>query len=292
MLRTTSIAFYKKDFRRDRRYAVPSLTAVIGDDDYVVRNWSLGGLLLDPGPAVAIGHRLHGQLIVPGRDGAFLFTVEAVRRGAADGTLACRFVDPSPAMVDALDMAIARRFHGGRRARSAAIVGALLLAASQALAAGPTLVPGAAPLPQFRLSFPTLLAGPPTVGTSGLEISLTSPDHGVLQFLFSPRSQFDITTDRDTGASRSMAGLSWNLFDNGGFYGNLDVGGSVTRPGLDEMFRHNFGPPLALHGGVEFGYELGGPNSLTLSLDHATAPDYYAEHGDLNNLRLRYGLKF
>jgi hypothetical protein len=289
MLRTTSIAFYKKDSRRDRRYAVPPLTAVIGDDDYAVRNWSLGGLLLDLGPAVAIGHRLHGQLIVPGRDGAFLFTAEAVRRGVMDGALACRFVDPSPAMVHALDKAIGRRF---RSAGGAAIVGALLLAASQAMAAGTALIPGGAPLPEFRLSFPTLLAGPPSVGTSGLEISLTSPDRSVLQFLFSPRPQFGIATDRDTGASRSVAGLSWNLFDNGGFYGNLDVGGSMTRPGLDEMFGRNFESPLALHGGFEFGYQLGGPHTLTLSLDHATAPDYYAEHGDLNNLQLRYGLKF
>ena len=58
------------------------------------------------------------------------------------------------------------------------------------------------------------------------------------------------------------------------------------------MYRRSLGPPLALHSTFEFGYELGDRHSLTLSLDRATAPDIFNEHNELDNLHLRYGLKF
>jgi hypothetical protein len=298
MLRTTSISLTYKELRRDRRYVSPPVTVVLGRGDYIARNWSLSGILLDAAPAFDSGARLTGRLHIAGRVDSFEVTALAVRRDAKAGTLACRFVDPSPAMVNALDAAVAARFLRRRPSRAAlggGLLAGFLLAASPAAAAGSgALVPGSAPLPQFHLNFPNLLIEPlgPPASQGDLQISLTSPDKGVIQFMFSPRSRFGMSTDPETGTSRTYAGLSWNLFENSGFFGNLSLAGSLTRPGAEEMNRRALGPPLALHSMVEFGYTLGGRHSLTLSLDRATAPDIFSERNELDNLHLRYGLKF
>jgi hypothetical protein len=306
MLRSTRIFFDGKEFRRDRRFLRPGVCVSLGDADFAARNWSLGGLLIDDVPAVTPGSQVAFKLRVDGREDRFDVTAEALRRDLQAGTLACRFVEPSMALVGALDSAIAARFLGSRRDGRRALLGAeilalLVLGMSQAVAAGASvpavggsLVPGGAALPEFRLDFPDRLSGMPSPAVSygGLDISLTSPDRSVLEFLFSPRSQFGITTDPDTGTSRSYAGLSWNVFDNRGFFGNLGLAGSMTHVGPEEMYGRLLGPPLALHSSFEFGYQLGSQHSLTLSLDHSSAPDVLSDHGELNELQLRYGLKF
>ena len=299
MLRTTSISLTHKEMRRDRRYALPPVAVTLGDTQYRARDWSLGGLLLESAPAVAIGGRVTGELRVADRDGAFAITAEAVRRDKAAGLLACRFIEPSPDMVGALDAAVAARFLRRRpappAALGAALLAALLLAAAPADAGGSgVLVPGNAPLPEFRLDFPNLLLEPlgPPRGAEDLQISLNSPGRGVISFLFSPRSRFGLEQDSSTGTSRSYAGLSWNLFASNGFYSNLSIAGSVTRPGPEEMYRRYLGPTVGLHQEFELGYQLGDGHSLTLSLDHETTPDPFSERSELDNLRLRYGLKF
>jgi len=299
MLRTTSISLTHKEMRRDRRYAAPRVALTLGGIEYPARNWSLGGLLLESAPAVTIGGRVAGELRVAGRDDAFEITAEAVRRDKAGGLLACRFVEPSSAMVGALDAAVAARFSRRRLAPraglGAALVAALLLAAAPAEAGdGGILVPGNAPLPEFHLNFPNLLLEPlgPPSASDDLQISLNSPDRGVVSFLFSPRSRFGMATDSGTGTSRSYAGLSWNLFNSNGFFGNLSVAGSLTRAGPEEMYPRYLGPSLALHSEFELGYQIGDRHSLTLSLDRATAPDPFSDRSELDNLRLRYGLKF
>jgi hypothetical protein len=298
MLRTTRISLTHKEMRRDRRYAVPAVAVTVGGTEYRARNWSLGGLLLESGPKVAVGGRVTGQLRVVDREDAFAVTAEAVRRDRDAGLLACRFLEPSPAMVGALDAAVAARFLRRRQAvrteLGVALLAALLLAARPAVADGSgILVPGSAPLPEFRLDFPNLLLdpiGPPP--PNDLQISLDSPDRGVISFLFSPRSRYGFQQDQSTGTSRSYAGLSWNLFDSNGFFGNLGITGSVTQPGPEEMYRRYLGPSVGLHQEFELGYQFGDRHSLTLSLDHETTPDPFAERSELDNLRLRYGLKF
>ncbi|HZT50443.1 MAG TPA: hypothetical protein VFA22_00830 [Stellaceae bacterium] len=289
-----------KNLRRDKRLASPALSLLLDGIGYGVRNWSLGGFLLEGAPEIGAGGLLQGELRVEGAEEAVAFAALVLRRDVPKGTLACRFVRPSAALIDALDRVTATRLRApGRRATQAAAMAAtLLLAALPAWAAGPsataapasTLVPGGFALPEFRLNFPDMLATPPAEGD--LQISLMSSDKSVLQFLFSPRSQFGMLSDPGTGTSRSYVGLSWNLFENNGFFSNFGIAGSLTRPGAEEMNRHGLGPPLALHSTVEFGYQLGSQHSLTLSLDHASAPDLFGDHGDSSNFRLRYGLKF
>lgn len=273
---------------------------IVGARGFSALNWSLGGLLLGGAPVAAIGDRLVGQLRVEGRADGVEIAAEVLRFDTKNGTWACRFIEPSPALVGALDAAVASRLsrrHAARRgAAGAALVLGMIATAPHALAGAPgsaALIPGGFPLPEFYLNFPDRLAEPLPTGPSDLRISLTTPDKSVLQFLFSPRPEFAIATDRGTGTSRSSAGLSWNLFDSNGFFGSFGLAGSVTRTnGVDDVYRRYFGPPLALHGHFEFGYQLGAQHSLTLSLDHAAAPDAFGEHSDLDNLQLRYGLKF
>src|SRR6185312_11161509 len=99
-----------------------------------------------------------------------------------------------------------------------ALAGTLLaaLAAGQAFAAENTtigrtsaLVRGGAPLPQFNASFPIQIGSPDPVGApkSDLEISLTSPDHSVLRFLFSPRSLAGVTPSFGSTAGTQFSGL-------------------------------------------------------------------------------------
>jgi len=180
-----------------------------------------------------------------------------------------------------------------------------IAAAGPALAGGPVsavstngvgLVRGGAPLPDFQIDFLSDLGTSPLAlpraNTGDLDIALTSPDHSVLHFLFSPRPQFGFSLDKDTGTTRGYAGLSWNVFGFSGISGNLGLAGSVTQSGPEDPNRRLLGPPLALHSTFELGYQFGSQDSLSLSLDHATTPDFLNEHGDINNIHLRYGLHF
>jgi hypothetical protein len=296
MLRTTSIFLAPNELRRDRRYAVPPLTVRVGEARFRTRNWSLGGFLLEGAAAFDIGARLKSQLLLQDRNDSVEVLAEALRRDERADTLACRFVDPSSAVVAALDHTVAARLSRRRQAGrvAVAVLGALVATAMPARA-GDTggLVPGAAPLPEFRLDFPALLLEPMGPPPGDLSISLNSPDKGVVHFLFSPRPQFGSVTDPQSGATRSYAGLTWNLFDNGGFFGNIGVAGSLTRPGAEELhdWRY-FGPSLALHSTFELGYQLGSGHSLTLSLDRASEPSMLSDRYELDNFTLRYGLKF
>jgi hypothetical protein len=183
----------------------------------------------------------------------------------------------------------------------AALAAALVVSTGAAFAGGQTqpinlggtLQRGGAPLPEFHLDFLPSTPPAPALGGSGdLEIALATPDANGFSFLFSPRPQFGFGFDRATGANRAYAGLTWNLFDSSTVFSNIGVAGSYdvgTAP--NEPQRRFFGPPLMLHGALQFGYHLGEQQSLSLSLSQEHAPELRG--GEANdNLRLRYGLKF
>jgi hypothetical protein len=161
---------------------------------------------------------------------------------------------------------------------------------------GTTIVPGSAPLPEFRLDF--ILNDPARVGlgspgTAGnLEIAMTSPDTGVFRFLFSPRPQFGFNLDRTTG-NRGYAGLTWNLFDSNRLFGNFGLAGSYADPAApNDPLHRPLGPPIMLHGALELGYHFGAQHSLSLSVDQGRAPDARLGGETMDNLRLRYGYRF
>ena len=152
------------------------------------------------------------------------------------------------------------------------------------------LVRGGAALPRFEPSFPLEIGPPPSANSASnenLEISLSSPDHGVLHFLFSPRAVAGETFGFGSTVTGNYAGLAWNIFGNDKLFGTLALTGAVNREALDDPTHRLYGPLLSLHSTFELGYSFNAQQSLSLSLDHATPSPYYG-----NDLRLRYGYHF
>ena len=197
----------------------------------------------------------------------------------------------------------------GRWARG--VVATLLLGAGSLPAAaadqaepltlsGGASLPDAATAPSFHFDF--LLDDPvraylkPGDSISNLEITLTSPNSSAFHFLFSPRPQFGFTGDSTAGINRSYAGLSWNLFNTSGLYGNLGLGGTYdTSTGTpNDPLRRPLTAPLMLHGGLELGYQFSDQHSLSLRLDEGVSPilRLNGENSSSDYFRLRYGLKF
>jgi hypothetical protein len=151
------------------------------------------------------------------------------------------------------------------------------------------LVRGGAPLPRFIPNFPIELS-PPGAEQSpqeNLEISLTSPDHSVLRFLFSPRAVSGETFGFGSTVTGGYAGLAWSIFDNDRFFGAVALTGAVNRLALEDPSRRLYGPLMSLHSTFELGYSFNAQQSLSLSLDHASPAPFYG-----NDLRLRYGYHF
>lgn len=105
-MKTIRINFDRHEARRDRRYAL-QITVTLPTGSYATGNWSLGGFLLPPGLDLALGTSVTGKLSLGEGNAAHAFTADVVRRDK-DGT-GFRFVDPSDALVGALDRAIANR---------------------------------------------------------------------------------------------------------------------------------------------------------------------------------------
>jgi hypothetical protein len=191
-----------------------------------------------------------------------------------------------------------------KRRLAIAVAGTLLaaLAAGQALAADNTtigkssaLVRGGAPLPQFNTSFPIQIGNVDPVGApkSDLEISLTSPDHSVLRFLFSPRSLAGVTPSVGKTPGTQYSGLAWNIFDNDRLFGSIALTGAVTRPLNNDPTTKLYGPLLSVHSTFELGYAFDPRSSLSFDIDHATpAPVFGDRNVPGENLRLQYGLHF
>jgi len=157
------------------------------------------------------------------------------------------------------------------------------------------LVRGGAPLPQFNTSFPIQIGNPDPVGApkSDLEISLTSPDHSVLRFLFSPRSLSGVTPSVGRTPGTQYTGLAWNIFDNERLFGSIALTGAVTRPLKNDPTSRLYGPLISLHSTFELGYSFDPRSRLSFDIDHANAAPVL---GDRNvpgeNLRLQYGFHF
>ena len=157
------------------------------------------------------------------------------------------------------------------------------------------LVRGGAPLPQFNTSFPIQIGNPDPVGAprSDLEISLTSPDHSVLRFLFSPRSLAGVTPSVGPTPGTQYGGLAWNLFDNNRLFGSIALTGAVTRPLNNDPTSRLYGPLLSLHSTFELGYSFDPRSSLSFDIDHANpAPVFGDRNVPVENLRLQYGYHF
>ena len=114
MLKLIRTNFDRHESRRDRRYALPAITVTIAGTDYAIRDWSLGGFQPVDGPDVAVGSQIAGVMRIADRDEACAFTAEAVRGSNDEESVGFHFVEPSAALVAALDRALIARYVGKR----------------------------------------------------------------------------------------------------------------------------------------------------------------------------------
>jgi hypothetical protein len=108
VMRIARTNFDRQESRRDRRYALPTLTIAIAGEDYPSDNWSLGGFQLTAPLALAVGDVVSGTLRLEGSE-ALAFTASVVRRDDPAGAFGFRFQELSPPAVTMLDRALARR---------------------------------------------------------------------------------------------------------------------------------------------------------------------------------------
>jgi hypothetical protein len=78
--------------RCDRRYALPVLEVVIGDERFHAINWSMRGALLY-GICEVVGMRVRGEMGVPGSSEALPFAATVVRADLDTGNSAICFED-------------------------------------------------------------------------------------------------------------------------------------------------------------------------------------------------------
>ena len=78
--------------RRDRRYALPMLEVVIGEERFHAINWSMRGALLY-GICEVVGRRVRGEMGVPGSSEALPFAATVVRADLDADTSAICFED-------------------------------------------------------------------------------------------------------------------------------------------------------------------------------------------------------
>ncbi|HVA12009.1 MAG TPA: hypothetical protein VNF99_02050 [Stellaceae bacterium] len=163
------------------------------------------------------------------------------------------------------------------------------------LAGKSALVRGGAPLPQFNTSFPIEIGNPDPVSAarSDLEISLTTPDHNVLRFLFSPRSLAGETPGVGTTLGTNYAGVAWNLFDHDRMFGSVALSGAVNHALDNDPTSRLYGPLISLHSTFELGYAFDPRQSLSFDVDHANPAPYFGDRTTpAENLRLQYGYHF
>jgi hypothetical protein len=85
--------------RRERRYALPVLEVVIGDERFWAVNWSMRGALLY-GLCDLVGARVRGEIGVPGSIEAMPFAATVVRADLDTGNSAICFEDGRTERID------------------------------------------------------------------------------------------------------------------------------------------------------------------------------------------------
>lgn len=87
------------DRRHERRYALPALEIVIGDERFRAVNWSMAGALLY-GLCDLVGARVRGEIGVPGSSEAMPFAATVVRADLDTGNSAICFEDCRTERID------------------------------------------------------------------------------------------------------------------------------------------------------------------------------------------------
>ena len=87
------------EMRSDRRFGLPALEIVIGDERYRAINWSLKGALLY-GFCDIVGARVRGEMAMPGSSEAVPFAGTVIRADLDANSSAICFEDPRTEAIE------------------------------------------------------------------------------------------------------------------------------------------------------------------------------------------------
>lgn len=178
---------------------------------------------------------------------------------------------------------------------AAALAAPAVAQTTTAIAGGSALVRGGAPLPDFKSSFPLEIGDPDPVAAAknDLEISLTTPNHSVLHFLFSPRTLSGETPGIGATPGTNYAGLAWNIFDSDRLFGSIALSGAVNHAAGEDPTRRLYGPLIGLHSTFELGYAFDPRQILSFDVDQANPAPYLGDRSAFGeSLRVQYGYHF
>ena len=131
------------------------------------------------------------------------------------------------------------------------------------------------------------------------EARFASP--GFLKFLFAPRPHFGISANTAGDTSQVYFGLTWtvtlfrSVFLNGdSLFVDGSLGGAVHNGELDtnELGKKSLGSRILFRESLELGWAFTPNQSISLMLDHISNANLGERNEGLDNVGIRYGLKF
>lgn len=126
----------------------------------------------------------------------------------------------------------------------------------------------------------------------GAEALIASPDW--LDWAFSPRptAGFSLNTQGDTSAA--YAGVTWDFDISEPVFVSLFFGGGVHNGELDsnKPDKRNLGCRALFRESLEIGWRLGNGDAVALAVDHMSNAGLCDENDGVENLGVKYHLKF
>jgi lipid A 3-O-deacylase len=130
-----------------------------------------------------------------------------------------------------------------------------------------------------------------------LELRFVSPEF--LSAIWSPRPHLGVHGNLAGDTSQLYFGLTWSfmLWPTGGADGlflDASLGGSAHNGKLDttDPDRKSLGSRVLFRESLELGYRFGEVHSISVMLDHISNANLADRNEGLDNLGVRYGLKF
>ncbi|MEX2642726.1 MAG: acyloxyacyl hydrolase [Acetobacterales bacterium] len=126
----------------------------------------------------------------------------------------------------------------------------------------------------------------------GAEVLTASP--AWLDWAFSPRPTAGVSINTRGDTSAAFAGLTWDVDIAGPVFVSLFLGGGVHNGERDsnEPDKRNLGCRALFRESLEIGWRLGNGDAVALALDHMSNAGLCDENDGVENLGLKYHLKF
>jgi lipid A 3-O-deacylase len=131
------------------------------------------------------------------------------------------------------------------------------------------------------------------------ELRFVSPD--ILKAIWAPRPHVGVSVNTIGNTSQAYAGLTWTftLADglvraNDRLFLDVSFGGAVHDGDIhtENDERKALGSRVLFHGALELGWAFTPGQSISILLDHMSNANLGSKNEGLDNLGLRYGIKF